>query len=610
MFRILYFLFPSTMNRILLILLLITSFFATSNAQYNIIQNSVWAAGNQMGLDFRGGGDPVPFSTNMNGIEGCASVTSPTGKFLFYSNGSNVWDSTGAIMPNGNNLPGYASATQGTLIVPVIGDPQKYYLFLLSYQNGYCKLNCKQVNMSLHNGLGDIDPTFSFNNTIFADSLSEKMIAMPGCNKDLWVIVHANTRDNFYAFNISFNGINTTPVVSSFTNAMLYFYGVMKGSPMGNKILICTQGLKTYDFDGSSGRVSNSVMHDFDAYYGGSFSPDGTKIYGLTFGFQSHLYQYDLLAANPSSTKTMLDTASYTVNYSLWADFKLAIDDKIYFPSFNVSQRMGRINNPNLPGLACGFQNVFPGIDFSALSPSTMPYFGLPNEVVVAGQGSYTTVNVLLDTTICNFPYSQGITLTAPAGHNSYKWNDNATNLTRTVHQPGKYWVRYNTEHCNFVVDSFIIKSGLLPLDIINTNNVLSTTETYATYQWYFEGQSIPAANNQQYTAMTAGWYSVKVTNEYGCSDSTGYLVGNVTAIQNIESIRNQITIFPNPTHNSITLKAPLQVKVQLMDINGKKLLESEDKTIDISPFANGLYLLYIKDNKDNLIMVKKVVKN
>lgn len=567
--------------------------------------------GNKIGLDFRGGAEPVPFVTALTGIdnEGCASVCDSTGKFLFYTNGNKVWDSLGAIMPNGAALPGYSSATQGALIVPKPGDYKKYYVFTLNYGGGFQKLHCNLVNMNLQGGLGDVDTTFYLNNVVLTDSLAEKMVAVQGCNKDLWVIVHGSIADVFYAFNISVSGINLTPVISSFPNSALYIFGVMKGSPLGNKILICSPGLKTYDFDGSTGVISSPATHDFDSYYGGTFSPDGSKIYGLTFGFQSHLYQFDLSAPNPSATKTLLDTTSVVINYSLWEDLKLAPDGKIYFGPVNEGrQHMGRINYPDLQGLACGYQNVVSTIDFAPLGPDKNIIIGLPNEVVLPALGGSNIFKVALDTSLCTFPFTQGFTLSAPSGHSGYRWDDNSYGSHHTVFQPGVYWVRYNTGHCNFITDTFYVRPGVPVLSILFSNNTLSTTQPYTNYQWYYQGQAIAGANSQQLIAVDTGWYSVKVDNGFQCSDSSGYYVGSITGIADPDHIKGQITVFPNPAKNIVSVEAPLPVSITLIDVFGKLLSGSQSNSMDISSYANGLYFVYVRDRTGNLITIKKII--
>lgn len=599
------------MKKILLLTLLSLMCMVHSHAQYNTIHNKVWAMGQKIGLDFRGPGDPVARVSALDGVdnEGCASVSDTSGKFLFYTNGNKVWDSTGMLMPNGGSLPGYSSASQGALIVPVFGSNTKYYLFLLSYANGFQKLHCKLVNMTLNGGRGDIDTTFSLHNTILEDSLSEKMVAVRGCNKDVWVIVHATNSDIFYAFDITAAGVNLTPVISSFPNALLYFYGVMKASPAGNKLLLCTQGLKTYDFDGSNGTVSNPVVQDFDAYYGGSFSPDGSKIYGLTFGFQSHMYQFDLSATNPSATKTLLDTTTLFSNYSIWEDMKLAPDGKIYFGPLNATRKtLARINHPDIAGLACGYQNTIPGIDYNIFGVESNVIIGLPNEVVTPGTDIDNQFHVLLDTTLCQFPASQGLLLKAPAGYTSYRWNSNTTGgLSRTVYQPGTYWVKYNTGNCHFVVDTFYVRGGIPPLDILYNGSTLSTSETYTNYQWYYRGALVPGANSQQYAATDTGWYSVVVSNAYGCSDSTGYYVGQVTGIPDIEDLRRQISVYPNPATDRITVQAPLQVQLEFADIRGSIISAAHGNKLDITAIPAGLYFLHIRDRQGRLIMVKKI---
>jgi hypothetical protein len=54
--------------------------------------------------------------------------------------------------------------------------------------------------------------------------------------------------------------------------------------------------------------------------------------------------------------------------------------------------------------------------------------------------------------------------------------------------------------------------------DLTVNGDTLSTTESYATYQWYLEGALIPGATERQFVATTPGSYTVVVTTVDGCS--------------------------------------------------------------------------------------------
>lgn len=199
----------------------------TTNAQYNISQNKVWAMGNQVGLDFNNATNPTAITTQLGEAfsGGAASVCDNQGQLLFYSNSKQVWTAAGTLMPHGSSLTGgnsnTANAIQGSLIVPFIGpdgneenNRNKYYLFTID--NGFTgKLYCNLIDMSLNNGQGDVDTAFPLRGVLLADSLSGKLIAVPGCDNNIWVLVHDARKAIFRAFEVSESGISQSPVLSN-----------------------------------------------------------------------------------------------------------------------------------------------------------------------------------------------------------------------------------------------------------------------------------------------------------------------------------------------------------------------------------------------------------
>jgi len=75
--------------------------------------------------------------------------------------------------------------------------------------------------------------------------------------------------------------------------------------------------------------------------------------------------------------------------------------------------------------------------------------------------------------------------------------------------------------------------------------------------------------------------------------------------------------IYPNPTHNQLTLNTELQIEnIEITDITGKSILKSSLRgettkqfvNINISNLENGLYLIKIKTI--NGYLVKQLIKN
>src|SRR5690606_14831504 len=95
-----------------------------------------------------------------------------------------------------------------------------------------------------------------------------------------------------------------------------------------------TTGLELYDFDRTTGIVSNAVLLDsLNVIYGAAFSPDNSKLYVTCedpVAKENSIRQYDL---SNNADLTILDSRPYSAVYtpiSAFADMKLAPDGKIY----------------------------------------------------------------------------------------------------------------------------------------------------------------------------------------------------------------------------------------------------------------------------------------
>ena len=79
----------------------------------------------------------------------------------------------------------------------------------------------------------------------------------------------------------------------------------------------------------------------------------------------------------------------------------------------------------------------------------------------------------------------------------------------------------------------------------------------------------------------------------------------------NNENFKNLIEIvYPNPTHNNLTIKYDSEIMVELFDSRGNCIIKTKSKNLDISNFTDSLFLLKIIDLQTNRIICKKIIKN
>lgn len=464
-------------------------------------ENNVWTFGNEMGLDFNGA-SPTIFRSRILAKEGCASICDASGKLLFYSNGQKVWDATHTVMPNGLGIMGHAglSCTQGVAIAPVFGHPNKYFLFTIDEFNmeksGYLRYSV--IDMSLNSGKGDVLPGIKNNN--LDTGMSEKMIIAPACN-GLWLITHHIDSPIFYAYKIDNPLYVGKPVISNTGGPVgtgLYFIGEMKLSPdqktiaNGNWISEVfgyskKSPVEIFDFDRITGKITNGKAIDSSNYaYSIEYSPDNSKFYMADY--DSSLYQYDLsllpnlAAVQASKTKLLGDN---------FTSLRRAPDDKIYVNRHNYFTEMSRINNPNMPGLACNLE-----VDVPALSSaSSAVYLMYGNNTLRPTPGSDTMIYTKKDTIICN---GDNFNYQADIRRSDFKWHDGSTLKNRTFNSAGKYWISSRLG-CTQYVDTFVIGLKEKKFSYSSTNLVLcfkkeylAVPKTAATEFLWSDGSSAP----------------------------------------------------------------------------------------------------------------------
>jgi hypothetical protein len=111
------------MNKLISLILL---FFAVNI--YSQKEANFWYFGENTGLDFSTN-PPNIKRGSLSTDEGSASISNSDGILQFYTDGSTVFDRTGAIMDNGTGLLGDSSSAQSAIIVPKPLDSNIYYVF-------------------------------------------------------------------------------------------------------------------------------------------------------------------------------------------------------------------------------------------------------------------------------------------------------------------------------------------------------------------------------------------------------------------------------------------------------------------------------------------------
>jgi hypothetical protein len=373
------------------------------------LETSQWRFGSGCGLDLTTNPPTNVSSLTYSSNFSTASVADANGNLLFYTNGINVWTKTHTVMVNGSGLLG--TPIDNALIIQQPGNGSLYYIFYVNsnvVSTSSCGLYYAVVDMSQSGGFGAV---LTKNNIMYLGPTPQKITGTKHCNgNDFWVLIKDcynnnnclwNGYYNFYAYQLTATGVNTTAVISSYTYAAPGAmagskFGQMKISPNGKKLAVgnynfCAQysplgvSMELYDFNNSTGQVSNFINllnapvpgngNSNIPCPGVEFSPDGSKLYG-TLSDNHHypngsMLQWDLCAGDQSAiiaSQTSLAVNSYTA-VNGFGGLQLAPNGKIYAIPYggppSASTQISVINNPNAAGAACNFsfyvQSMAPG---------------------------------------------------------------------------------------------------------------------------------------------------------------------------------------------------------------------------------------------------------
>ncbi len=479
----------------------LTSFLLFINFSiFGQLEASNWFFGTAAGLDF----DPLPVQPQtgqLNTLEGCSSISDPSGNLLFYTDGITVYDANHNVMPNGTGLFGDSSSSQSGLIVPHPGNPDLYFVISVDANGGTNGLRYSVVDMSMNGGLGAV--VAGQKNILLINHIEEKVTAVANVVQDfVWVVtigpapnggttIPVNTflspRNTIYAIRIDNTGIVNTVVASTISGLNLTStHGYLKISTQGDKLGIAgyyDEQLFLLDFDINTGVASNMRVLTKPANfapYGIEFSPSGDYMYvsgtndgGSTSHASISLLQYDL-TVTPYNYVNLLPANAQGYRAAL----QLGIDGRIYMAEpFDYGTGTGFvtvINNPDNPGASAGVSRNAVALNSGTVSQQGLPQFiqsffvQIQTENVCVGETATFRVSSNRAIDHVDWDFGDGNVATSPplAG------DPNASETTHVYTAPGTYTVTATITNTNNQTRSISTQIEIYPLpDIQNVTD-------------------------------------------------------------------------------------------------------------------------------------------
>lgn len=180
------------------------------------------------------------------------------------------------------------------------------------------------------------------------------------------------------------------------------------------------------------------------------------------------------------------------------------------------------------------------------------------------------------------------------------------------VMESGNYVVTASPQQCpniqmgSGVGPTFYFHAPIIPT--INFDGTVLSSSNSNSYQWSLNQTQIPGANQQFYTPVSNGYYSVTTTDDNGCFGTSDSI--EVILQTDFISEFNEETIILQSS-NTLELNGFENIhSIELYNLNGSKIWTkiAPGNIISISQLNPGMYFLIVREDNEKVIR-KKIIK-
>ncbi len=181
--------------------------------------------------------------------------------------------------------------------------------------------------------------------------------------------------------------------------------------------------------------------------------------------------------------------------------------------------------------------------------------------------------------------------------------------------------VSYTGSSTSLAIDTlvkyWVINNGCNPTPVFTAVPNINTTDGCTAEHYVYNGGAM-GSSVELYKIIGGGhtWPSAPVTigvtnRDFKASEKIWiffrkYHLNQFVGVDELSN-ENDFIVYPNPASEMVTINAIENVKIEIFDINGKPMITTTNKQIDISNFSKGVYFIVVNDSKNR--SVKKLVK-
>lgn len=223
------------------------------------------------------------------------------------------------------------------------------------------------------------------------------------------------------------------------------------------------------------------------------------------------------------------------------------------------------------------------------------------------------TVQVVGQTNICQ---GDTIRLFLPLGYPVSRWSNGSTDsvlIITTPGQSGEYSATViDDKGCRATSDPVSITVKRLPTKPLITFRPPDTLRAFISgsnlsYQWFKDGTLIDGANQREYRAVSSGTYTVRVTNDDGCANTSESYTFTQVGTSVSEGGQELPECWPNPTSSVLHVRWPIHDSwsLQLYDVQGQTITTIENRNpendvllnLNDLGLARGIYIVQLNSN-------------
>jgi hypothetical protein len=391
---------------------------------------------------------------------------------------------------------------------------------------------------------------------------------------------------NLYATEISEGIVKITPsgAITTFVSRLSSPVGISQGidsnfyvgSNFGNLYKISQSGTVTTVT--TSIRVPRSVVQN---KFGDLFVVDGNSD-----------NNNNVIKVYSDGSSSLLASGIDGLLYSIAIAIAIDDDDALYIPNYS----RGKILKVTQKIEACD-SYVFAG---KTITQSGTYFDTIPNGAA-SGADSIVIVNLV-------------IKHTSTSQHNeSFCYGTSFTFNQKTYTQSGTYYDTIpNVAGCDSIITLTLTERDELNPVVSQNGNTLSLTTAFNTYQWLKNNEVIADATLQTYDVTSDGNYSVYVSDEFGCSDTSAAIQVTYTGINEAGSFHNFVSLYPNPTNGELNIRAQANTTIQVFSLQGQEVfngvMTNETTTLNLGLHA-GLYIVRLTNKAGESAIEKITIK-